>query len=228
MNMAVSQFNLETAATSKVMNADEIAYQKTMAEACGFSSDALNSRILSYAVEPPAAQRHKLPTTFKHNKVHKKTARRIPIVPEKILDAPGLANDFYLNLLAWSSRNILAVGLENSVYIWNADSGKVVEFCRTPTDDEYVSSVSWAADGSYLAVGTSSGTCTNPGDSQIWDVDSFTKIRSMKGHTARVGVLSWDKHIVSSGYVNFDTGVAMAVFITMYVNFDTGCANRTA
>jgi len=29
----------------------------------------------------------------------------------KVLDAPGLIDDFYLNLLDWSTRNLIAVGL---------------------------------------------------------------------------------------------------------------------
>jgi cell division cycle 20-like protein 1 (cofactor of APC complex) len=42
-----------------------------------------------------------------------------------VLDAPALQDDFYLNLVDWSSHNILAVGLGNCVYLWNACSSKV-------------------------------------------------------------------------------------------------------
>ena len=31
--------------------------------------------------------------------------------PEKILDAPELKDDYYLNLLDWGSKGILAIGL---------------------------------------------------------------------------------------------------------------------
>lgn len=51
--------------------------------------------------------------------------RIINKTPFKILDAPSLIDDFYLNLLDWSSKNILAVGLASSVYLWNSTSGKV-------------------------------------------------------------------------------------------------------
>ena len=40
-----------------------------------------------------------------------KSVRKIPKVPFKVLDAPHLEDDFYLNLVDWSSTNILAVGL---------------------------------------------------------------------------------------------------------------------
>lgn len=35
------------------------------------------------------------------------------------LDAPGLKDDFYLNLLDWSSQNILSLGLSTFVYYVN-------------------------------------------------------------------------------------------------------------
>jgi len=41
-------------------------------------------------------------------------------MPFKVLDAPELMDDFYLNLVDWSSLNVLAVGLQKSVYIWSA------------------------------------------------------------------------------------------------------------
>lgn len=41
------------------------------------------------------------------------------------MDAPALQDDFYLNLVDWSAHNVLAVGLGNCVYLWNACSSKV-------------------------------------------------------------------------------------------------------
>jgi len=104
----------------------------------------------------------------------------------------SLLDDYYLNLLDWSSQNILAIALDKNVYVWNADSGDVHDFCSTE-DDDYVSSLQFTADGSFLAVGTFHG------DTQIFDVEANSKLRTLKGHSSRVSVLSWDKHIVSSG-----------------------------
>ena len=47
-------------------------------------------------------------------------ARKINKMPFKVLDAPQLQDDFYLNLVDWSAQNVLAVGLNRSVYIWSA------------------------------------------------------------------------------------------------------------
>ena len=37
--------------------------------------------------------------------------RIIPSTPERILDAPNLIDDYYLNLLDWSVDNVLSIGL---------------------------------------------------------------------------------------------------------------------
>ena len=50
---------------------------------------------------------------------------------------PGLLDDFYLNLLDWSAQNIVAVGLQASVYLWNAGNEKV-HFLRTGCEDAHV------------------------------------------------------------------------------------------
>ena len=113
--------------------------------------------------------------------------------PERILDAPEILDDYYLNLLDWSSTNILAVALGPTVYLWNADSGSIDELMTSPEEDNNITSVSWIHDGSYLAVGTSN--C----DVQLWDVQKSKQVRSMRGHKARVGALAWNKHLLSSG-----------------------------
>jgi cell division cycle protein 20 (cofactor of APC complex) len=190
-----AQYHLkDTSEKLPVLDQESLQYQEIMAKACGV---ALEKRILQFSLQPPSQDRHDLRATW-NRPMKPKTAlakRRIPLVPEKILDAPGLVDDFYLNLMDWSSKNILAVGLENIVYIWNGDTGEVHEFCKTKEDD-YISSLKWVGDGSFLAVGTGAG------DAQIWDLDSTSKVRSMRGHTSRIGVLSWDQHILSSGSRN--------------------------
>lgn len=49
-----------------------------------------------------------------------KPMRKVSKLPFKVLDAPQLQDDFYLNLVDWSSQNMLAVGLGTEVYIWSA------------------------------------------------------------------------------------------------------------
>lgn len=48
-----------------------------------------------------------------------------PYIPDRVLDAPGFADDYYLNLIAWGSANRLAIALGHMVYVWDADTGEV-------------------------------------------------------------------------------------------------------
>lgn len=84
--------------------------------------------------------------------------RHIPSSPSRVLDAPDMMDDYYLNLLSWSSTNVLAVALSQRVYLWNAETGRIEELCNFEDrgTDANVSSVSWVQEGGgYLAVGTS-------------------------------------------------------------------------
>ena len=47
-------------------------------------------------------------------------------MPFKVLEAPAIQDDFYLNLVDWSSQNVLAVGLSQSLYLWNASTSLVI------------------------------------------------------------------------------------------------------
>ncbi|GAB4856952.1 Fizzy- protein [Ancistrocladus abbreviatus] len=121
-----------------------------------------------------------------------KTPRKVTRSPYKVLDAPALQDDFYLNLVDWSSQNVLAVGLGNCVYLWNASSSKVTKLCDLGVDDS-VCSVGWAQRGTHLAVGT------NNGKVQIWDASRCKRVRTMEGHRLRVGALAWSSSVLSSG-----------------------------
>jgi len=124
----------------------------------------------------------------------KKALRYIPQAAERILDAPELLDDYYLNLLDWSSSNSVAIALGTHVYLWNASSGEVSQLCETQAGtDDHVTSVSWAADGKHCAVGTSHA------EVQIWDVTRKRCVRRMRGHSARVGSLSWNGSLLATG-----------------------------
>ncbi|XP_074567053.1 cell division cycle 20.1, cofactor of APC complex-like [Curcuma longa] len=118
--------------------------------------------------------------------------RRIPKSPERVLDAPELLDDFYLNLLDWGQTNILAVSLGSSVYLWNPEN-KVVQKLLSTNEDDYPSSVAWSTDGKMLAVGFASSRI------EIWDPIEIKQVRILEGHFDRVGSLSWNQKFLSSG-----------------------------
>lgn len=121
-----------------------------------------------------------------------KSPRKIPKLPFKVLDAPELQDDFYLNLVDWSSQNVLAVGLGTCVYLWSAHTSQVTKLCEL-ADNAMVNSVSWMQRGSHVAIGTSNG------DVQLWDISRSKQIRSLSGHSGRVGSLAWNANILASG-----------------------------
>ncbi|KAI9501635.1 WD repeat-containing protein slp1 [Coemansia spiralis] len=193
MDIASSQFNIARADSEQPLDGATIAYHEEVARACGVS---INKRILTFKEEAPTSEKDDLRQIYSRvalkSTASAVTKRRILNIPERVLDAPGMVDDYYLNLLDWSRSNTLAIGLDQSVYLWNANTGDVNSLCQLE-GEAYIASVKWTADGSYLAIGTSEG------DVQIWDAESQSKIRTMSGHQARVGVLSWERHTVSSG-----------------------------
>lgn len=130
----------------------------------------------------------------------RKSVRQISRTPFKVLDAPELADDFYLNLVSWSSSNVLGVGLNSCVYLWSAQTSRVTKLCDLTANavegeecPDTITGLEWTNRGSTIAIGT------NRGSVEIWDAEYCKRIRTMSGHTARVGSLAWNNHVLSSG-----------------------------
>uniref|UniRef100_F6Z3Z6 Fizzy-related protein homolog n=1 Tax=Xenopus tropicalis TaxID=8364 RepID=F6Z3Z6_XENTR len=123
----------------------------------------------------------------------RKPTRKISKIPFKVLDAPELQDDFYLNLVDWSSLNVLSVGLGTCVYLWSACTSQVTRLCDLSVEGDSVTSVGWSERGNLVAVGTHKGFV------QIWDASAGKKLSTLEGHTARVGALAWNADQLSSG-----------------------------
>ncbi|OXB59952.1 hypothetical protein ASZ78_008088 [Callipepla squamata] len=123
----------------------------------------------------------------------RKPTRKISKIPFKVLDAPELQDDFYLNLVDWSSLNVLSVGLGTCVYLWSACTSQVTRLCDLSVEGDSVTSVGWSERGTLVAVGTHKGFV------QIWDAAAGKKLSMLEGHTARVGALAWNADQLSSG-----------------------------
>ncbi|XP_068502462.1 cell division cycle 20.2, cofactor of APC complex-like isoform X1 [Phaseolus vulgaris] len=168
------------------------AYRKQLAESLNLN----RTRILAFKNKPP--ERHDLipsqfSTLIQDNKPAK-PRRVIPQTSEKTLDAPDLLDDYYLNLLDWGSRNVLAIALGNTVYLWNETNRSTSELVTVDDEDGPVTSVSWAPDGQHIAVGL------NNSEVQLWDTASYIQLRTLRGgHRQRVGSLAWNNHILTTG-----------------------------
>ncbi|KAG8816348.1 substrate-specific activator of APC-dependent proteolysis [Serendipita sp. 400] len=121
-----------------------------------------------------------------------KPLRNVCKTPFRVLDAPDLMDDFYLNLVDWSSTNVLGVGLSSCVYLWSAKTAQVTKLCDLGQSDS-ITSLSWVQKGSTLAVGTSKGHV------QIWDAVKNVRLRHYEGHEHRVGSLAWNEATITSG-----------------------------
>ncbi|MCP8720328.1 MAG: WD40 repeat domain-containing protein [Asgard group archaeon] len=183
-------------------------YQHHVAEACGLE---VNSRILLYQPLPPERKKPvslvrllSSQSSISKSKLLSKSsltpsaasarANKIPNAPERVLDAPGLVDDFYLNLLAWSLSNLLAIGLEDAVYVWNASTGSVGLLCELP-EKTLVTSLKWSQDGSYISIGKEDGMI------EIWDIETNTKLRTLNcnNHLTRIALQDWNQHVLTSG-----------------------------
>lgn len=101
--------------------------------------DKANSRIMSFSEKAPVPKGdtvnnlnvlYSVTASAAQKKTNKKlVSRTIPSAPTRVLDAPDLMDDYYLNLLSWSDTNVLAVALSSTVYLWNASTGDIQELC---------------------------------------------------------------------------------------------------
>lgn len=168
------------------------AYSKQLAEIFNMN----RTRILAFKNKPPhSAERvSESPSSIQQSKTIKKR-RYIPQSSERTLDAPDILDDFYLNLLDWGSNNILAIALGNSVYLWDASDESATELLTVDDDFGPVTAVSWSPDGRHLAVGL------NNSHVQLWNTlqGSCRLLRTLRGHSLRVGSLDWNENILTTG-----------------------------
>lgn len=219
-----------------VSDAKKGEYASRLSAALLGVEDASNNRIMSFKEKAPVPKGDTVNNlnilySASASAVQKKTntklvSRQIPSAPTRVLDAPDMMDDYYLNLLSWSDTNILAVALVNTVFLWNAGTGEIQELCTYEEGgsvDAHVSSLAWVQEGgAHLAVGTSSGK------TQLWDVHAGKQLRSMDGHGDRVSSMAWNRHLLTTGsrdtsIVNHDVRVARHNVATLTAHSQEVC-----
>ncbi|XP_071709880.1 cell division cycle 20.2, cofactor of APC complex-like [Rutidosis leptorrhynchoides] len=168
------------------------AYRKHLADCFNMN----RTRILAFKNKPPTPIKG-IPDDFSYSVQRSKpvkAGRYIPQTSERTLDAPDIVDDFYLNLLDWGSKNVLAIALGNTVYLWDATDGNTSELVTIDHESGPVTSVKWAPDGNHISVGL------NNSDVQLWDSTSNRLLRTLRGgHQFRVGAMDWNNHILTTG-----------------------------
>uniref|UniRef100_A0A453KNE0 Uncharacterized protein n=1 Tax=Aegilops tauschii subsp. strangulata TaxID=200361 RepID=A0A453KNE0_AEGTS len=149
------------------------AYRRLLAEKLLGS----RTRILAFRNKPPEPEGmlpqilFETPTSSQTKPT--KQRRKIPQFAERTLDAPGVVDDYYLNMLDWGSKNVVSVALENTLYLWNASDSSTSELVTVDADYGPITSVSWACEGQHIAVGL------NSSDIQLWDTSSNRMVSSL-------------------------------------------------
>ncbi len=117
MDVEACQFNFACDAvecSEAVLSSPKANYQRVMQSALVSES---SSKILAFKQKAPAAKedlQNELRVIYSQNKQEaevKKSMRHIPSTADRILDAPEFRTDFYLNLVDWSSTNVVSVAL---------------------------------------------------------------------------------------------------------------------
>jgi cell division cycle 20-like protein 1 (cofactor of APC complex) len=107
-----------------------------------------------------------------------KSSRKIAKTPFKVLQAPSIRDDFYLNVLDWGGNNQLAVALGRALFLWNATTCQVRKVTELDASDT-IASVHWLDLKAHLiAIGTARGHV------HIWDLVQERCVRTLTGPVA--------------------------------------------
>ncbi|XP_075261184.1 fizzy-related protein homolog [Convolutriloba macropyga] len=119
---------------------------------------------------------------------------KIPKSPLRILDAPSLLNDFYLNILDYSCQNVIGLVLGSFVYLWS--DGKSAPLFNADSIGLSPTSLSFNEDGRILAIGSNSGIVQTR---DVHTTGDQQPLMNQKLHKNRVGVLTWKGSLLFSG-----------------------------
>lgn len=115
------------------------------------------------------------------------------IVEMVVMDATGVRDDFYTNLIDWGDTGLVALALGRHVYLWREEWEGAMLLGEELYD---VSCVKFASksSGKYLAVGCEDGAVS------IWDVEAGVMLRVVQCHE-RNAVFScdWNLHVLTTG-----------------------------
>lgn len=109
-----------------------------------------------------------------------------------MLDAPGFSDDFYYNVMDWSSRNCIGIALKDSAYLYNF-STLTANKMFTVTDGLEVSHIAFNKEGTLVSAGLTNGLV------KVWDVEKQRELRTLTGHTGRTCSASWSTTLLSTG-----------------------------
>lgn len=126
--------------------------------------------------------------------------RNISTNPYKILDAPNIFADYYLNILDWNKNNIVSIGLGDELYLYDVLKKDVINL-QSFGENNYICSIK--SQENLLACGISTGNI------YIFDIQKKKILNILKENETRVACLDFNENILTSGsrngkIINFD------------------------
>lgn len=176
--------------------APQNAYHEVLSHNMLGKESLADVKVLTYKQKPQCQQpaQNDLQVLYSSNRTAAQKRRSNRVIPQnavRVLDAPNLQDDFYAHPVDWSQRNLVAVALERDVYLFDPVSGQSSHLLSLTAGN--VTALRWTGEGGHVSVGTSLG------ELQIWDGGMQRQLRSLRGHSGRIGAVAWHQHTLSSG-----------------------------
>lgn len=137
--------------------------------------------------------------TFDAKRTPSENLRKIDCAPTKVLDAPGMEDDFYKQVLEWTEKNILLVALQNSIYSWSPDTNATSVVYTSENKEDKISAIRSHTVGDRLAVGTQGGVLLlidlKDGNSQVLGSE-YGRISCIDSHASHIAVGCKEKCLV--------------------------------
>ncbi|CAI2366179.1 unnamed protein product [Moneuplotes crassus] len=128
----------------------------------------------------------------------------VPKSAYKVLDAPSLKDDYYIDILKWGNQGYIAVALGSCCHLWDSITGKVINSIKVDDDEDNVpiTSVCWTNDGKDLAIASKDGYV------RIYDLNKEiikkTICLYLEANRSRIGCLSWSSHSLAIGTQDYN------------------------
>ena len=144
--------------------------------------------------KPPTVQNFSIfdPPKIEMPDISRNRERQISKTPYKILDAPNLMDDFYVNVIDWSINHNLAVGLGNTTYLWNFFTNEVEKIFEFDFSN-LMTSLGWDFRSETLALGSLTGQVN------IFDPVKRKSLEIFHDHNERVGAISLFGNMLITG-----------------------------
>ena len=116
----------------------------------------------------------------------------------KILDAPGLEDDYYLNILDWSCRDYLAIALRDTIHWCRYDRNHIKETGAWQLND-LITSVMWFNEQESMIVGCKSGNIYKIVPSAVGNLNDRIQAKLVDQRKGRVGVVDVHQNMLVVG-----------------------------